>query len=177
MQFTDSGTGRWGTLFPISETRFISGGPAARVFPIEIDVSFSLDQEGHVEALTWREPNRPAVQASRITSYREENVSFSNGDVSLAGTLVTPKTKRRHPAVILTHGSGPQLRQRGILEQLFVQAGFAVLTYDKRGMGGSSGNWQTASFEDLADDAVAGAHSTHRDQSVHAIVITGTTAS
>jgi pimeloyl-ACP methyl ester carboxylesterase len=31
----------------------------------------------------------------------------------------------------------------------------AVLGYDKRGVGGSSGDWRTASFEDLARDVVA----------------------
>ncbi len=31
----------------------------------------------------------------------------------------------------------------------------AVLGYDKRGVGGSTGNWNTASFDDLADDVVA----------------------
>ena len=31
----------------------------------------------------------------------------------------------------------------------------AVLGYDKRGVGGSTGDWNTASFEDLAGDVVA----------------------
>jgi len=157
VQYTDTGNGRWGTLFPISPTRFISGGPAARVFPAEIDVSFSTNRQGQITGLIWRETNRPMVRASKANAYPEEEVRFTNGGVSLAGTLMTPKTTGRHPAVVLTHGSGPQLRQRGILEQLFVRSGFAVLTYDKRGMGGSGGSWQNSSFEDLADDAVSGA--------------------
>jgi pimeloyl-ACP methyl ester carboxylesterase len=35
--------------------------------------------------------------------------------------------------------------------------GFAVLAFDKRGAGESSGDWRTASFEDLAADVAAGA--------------------
>ena len=38
---------------------------------------------------------------------------------------------------------------------LFAARGFAVLSYDKRGAGKSTGNLGAASFEDLADDAVA----------------------
>jgi pimeloyl-ACP methyl ester carboxylesterase len=43
------------------------------------------------------------------------------------------------------------------LGYLYAARGFAVLSYDKRGVGKSTGNWGAASFEDLADDAVAGA--------------------
>ena len=41
------------------------------------------------------------------------------------------------------------------LGYLYAARGFAVLSYDKRGVGKSTGNWREASFEDLADDAVA----------------------
>jgi pimeloyl-ACP methyl ester carboxylesterase len=40
---------------------------------------------------------------------------------------------------------------------MFVRAGYIVLTYDKRGVGKSSGVMDGVSFEELADDAVAGA--------------------
>ena len=40
---------------------------------------------------------------------------------------------------------------------LYAARGFVVLSYDKRGVGKSTGNWGGASFEELADDAVAGA--------------------
>jgi pimeloyl-ACP methyl ester carboxylesterase len=43
------------------------------------------------------------------------------------------------------------------LGYLYAARGFAVLAYDKRGVGKSTGNWREASFQDLADDAVAGA--------------------
>lgn len=164
VQYTDTGTGRFGALFAVSETRFISGGPALRIFPTEIDISFSTNRDGQVSGLSWRDKDMPVARASKANLYQEEEVTFANDAVTLAGTLVTPKTRGQHPVVVFTHGSGPQLRQRGILEQLFVRAGFAVLTYDKRGVGPSAGKWQTSSFEDLADDAVAGARmlQTHR---------------
>jgi pimeloyl-ACP methyl ester carboxylesterase len=158
VQYCDTETGRFGSLFPISETKFVSGGPLARIFPIELEVTFERNARGEITGLTWQEKNSTRKFYEKKTSpYREETVTFRNKEVTLAGTLVVPLTKGPHPAMVFTHGSGPQLRQRGVLEQLLVRKGFAVLTYDKRGMGGSTGDWKNASFEELADDAVAGA--------------------
>jgi hypothetical protein len=39
--------------------------------------------------------------------------------------------------------------------RFLIRRGMAVLTYDKRGVGGSTGEWNTASFDDLASDVVA----------------------
>jgi pimeloyl-ACP methyl ester carboxylesterase len=89
---------------------------------------------------------------------RQEEVTFKNGDVTLAGTLVTPVSRGKHPALVFTHGGGPQLREvYWGLGYLYAARGFVVLSYDKRGVGKSTGNWLVASFEDLADDAVAAA--------------------
>jgi pimeloyl-ACP methyl ester carboxylesterase len=64
----------------------------------------------------------------------------------------------KHPAVVFTHGGGPQLRDiMWGLGYLYAARGFAVLSYDKRGVGKSTGNWGEASFEELADDAVEAA--------------------
>ena len=42
------------------------------------------------------------------------------------------------------------------LADYFARHGIAALTYDKRGVGASTGNWEEASFDDLAGDALAG---------------------
>jgi putative intracellular protease/amidase/pimeloyl-ACP methyl ester carboxylesterase/YHS domain-containing protein len=156
--YTDTRSGRTGSLFPLSPTRFVSGGPVGRVFPVELEVTFDRSPDGKITGLAWREGNAPEVHARKIDSCTEEQVSFSNKDVSLAGTLLVPRGRGPHPAIILTHGSGPQRRWRGIFEQLFVRRGVAVLSYDKRGVGQSTGDWNRSSFTDLADDAVAGAN-------------------
>jgi pimeloyl-ACP methyl ester carboxylesterase len=58
--------------------------------------------------------------------------------------------------MILVHGSGPATREQILPSARFlVRHGMAILAYDKRGVGGSSGDWRTASFEDLASDVVA----------------------
>jgi pimeloyl-ACP methyl ester carboxylesterase len=65
-----------------------------------------------------------------------------------------------HPAVILLHGSGAQDRN-GYISLMrfaadnFARHGIAAFIYDKRGVGASTGNWATAGFDDMAQDAIA----------------------
>ena len=90
--------------------------------------------------------------------YDVTDVTFKDGGVVLSGTLVMPRTPGRHPAVVMTHGSGPETRwgtSRYVADR-FARAGVASLIYDKRGSGQSTGDWKTAAYEDLARDAVAG---------------------
>lgn len=95
--------------------------------------------------------------------YLQEEVVFFNEDIRLAGTLTLPETEGRHPAVILITGSGPQDRDENILGfRIFAiiadhmtRNGIAVLRYDDRGVGGSTGSVLEATSEDLAGDVVA----------------------
>ena len=87
--------------------------------------------------------------------FRREEVKFQSGRLSLAGTLTLPPGPGPHPAVVLLHGSGPQDRNFVWLTSFFAHRGVAVLAYDKRGVGGSQGDWRAASLQDLAADALA----------------------
>ena len=89
--------------------------------------------------------------------YREEEVTFANGETKLAGSLLIPNDgKKRHPAIVFLHGSGPEGRHASrFLADLFVRRGIAALIYDKRGVGSSKGDWRVADFETLAQDAIA----------------------
>ena len=90
--------------------------------------------------------------------YYQEPVSIVNGGVTLAATLSKPHTGAPHPAVILVHGSQSHTRDRyrDVVDR-FVRAGIAVLVYDKRGSGQSTGDLSNAYFEDLAQDAITAA--------------------
>jgi hypothetical protein len=35
----------------------------------------------------------------------QEDVRFSNGEIQLAGTLISPNRGTKHPAIVLVHGS------------------------------------------------------------------------
>lgn len=90
-------------------------------------------------------------------SFIEKSVTFANGEVHLSGSLLLPGGKGPFPAVVLIHGAGPEPRSASrFMAEVFVQHGVAALIYDKRGVGESTGDWHTSSFEDLAADAVAG---------------------
>ncbi|MGX5654492.1 alpha/beta hydrolase family protein [Geodermatophilus nigrescens] len=84
------------------------------------------------------------------------------GKPPLAGTLTLPGTAGPAPAVLLAPGSGPLDRDSdhrrmrfGVTRDLahaLDAAGLASLRYDKRGVGGSPGDWRRAGFTDNADD-------------------------
>jgi len=90
------------------------------------------------------------------TSIHEQEVSFSNGPVHLAGTLIMPGEQGTYPAVVFIHGSGPMTRAgfRPYAEA-FAELGVASLFFDKRGTGSSGGSWTRSSLFDLAEDALA----------------------
>ena len=88
------------------------------------------------------------------SSTTEESIRFTNGDISLAGTLVLPSGPQKHPAIVLFHGSGPQPRIL-TMARWFASQGFAALTYDKRGVGDSTGNFRVVPFMELCGDGLA----------------------
>lgn len=106
-------------------------------------------------------PPRPAPAPDPDHSaFRVADVTMDTGAVTLAGTLLTPLDETPAPAVILIPGSGAATRDgswnmyRNIGEYL-AEHGVAVLLYDKRGVGGSTGDWEAETFDERAQDAAA----------------------
>jgi dipeptidyl aminopeptidase/acylaminoacyl peptidase len=101
-----------------------------------------------------------------VTTPPFETITFQNGDVTLAGTLDLPAGEGPFPAIVTIHGSPPLTRNDIYnlnISHFFVQHGYAVLRYDKRGTGESTGTYpdidiehSEARLDDLADDALAG---------------------
>lgn len=100
---------------------------------------------------------RSAAAMDQTAIPNAEPVQFQSGPITLAGTLLTPDTPGVHPAVVIVHGARPNEREpyRRFATDLFVKHGVAVLIYDKRGYGESSGEPDSASLYDLADDVSA----------------------
>ena len=73
-------------------------------------------------------------------------------------------TNKKYPAVILITGSGKQDRDENIfnhkpfavIADYLTKRGIAVLRVDDRGMGNTTGNFDTSSSEDFAKDVEAG---------------------
>ncbi len=110
---------------------------------------------------------RPEAQiAAEPLPYQEEEVTFQNDDVTLAGTLTLPEGDGPFPALILLSGSGQQDRDESLptvpdykpfreIADTLTRQGIAVLRYDDRGVGGSTGDPASATSADFADDAEA----------------------
>ena len=84
--------------------------------------------------------------------------SFATGDNRLSGTVWLPDGDPI-AAVVLVHGDGPQDRtlHGGYppLVNLLLDHGIAVASWDKPGVGASSGNWLDQTMTDRADEARA----------------------
>ncbi len=97
--------------------------------------------------------------------YAAEEVSFTNGDAVLKGTLTLPENcDRKTPVLVMVTGSGLQDRDEeafghkpfAVIADAFAKAGIATLRYDDRGFGESTGDVVFCTTEDLKNDALAG---------------------
>ena len=87
-----------------------------------------------------------------------EEVVFSNRSLELSGTLYLPAGQGPHPALVVVHaasGGGRNFPFYQHLQDRLPASGIAALIYDRRGSGLSGGDFATASFADLAEDACA----------------------
>jgi uncharacterized protein len=88
-----------------------------------------------------------------------EEIAFPGAGVHLSGSVTCPDTADACPGLVLVGGSGPSDRHNdGFFDALrahLASTGVAVLAYDKRGAGKSTGAWAAATVEDLAHDAAA----------------------
>ncbi|QSQ22031.1 alpha/beta hydrolase [Pyxidicoccus parkwayensis] len=100
------------------------------------------------------------ADAGTIAAPRTEDVTFQSGDSTLAGTLWLPSGAAPRAAVVLLPDEAPGTREA--LEPypaFLVQQGLAVLAYDRRGAGRSSGDAQpwVSGIREWADDGLAAA--------------------
>ena len=131
--------------------QFIQGGASS---PLVLTPSAEEDRS----TLHPQEPKKPYP-------YLAEEVRFVNstdGD-TLAGTLTLPTSPGPHRAVVMITGSGPQSRDEPVMNHrpflvwadALTRLGIAVLRYDDRGVGASTGNFNQARTADLARDVEA----------------------
>jgi pimeloyl-ACP methyl ester carboxylesterase len=124
-----------------------------------LDLPLKLEKVDKIEEV--KRPQEPKVPFP----YNSEEVTFENRDagIMLAGTFTYPKEGKNFPVVILVTGSGPQNRDEELLghkpvlvwSDFLTRNGFAVLRYDDRGFGKSTGDFSKALTTDFASDAIA----------------------
>ena len=88
--------------------------------------------------------------------YFIEKLNINSNDIILSAEIYTPKTEGMHPAIVLLQGSSTNLKTDYVFDaDFFAKLGFEVLIFDKRGNGKSTGDYYTANYDDLVNDAVA----------------------
>lgn len=130
----------------------------------DAEVCFDRADAAETETEAAARPQEPGDDLP----YRTVEVRFANPEadgVELAGTLTLPEGKGPFPAAVLISGSGPQDRDEAVmghrpflvLADHLTRRGIAVLRYDDRGYGASSGDFWAATTQDFASDAAAAA--------------------
>lgn len=109
-----------------------------------------------------RAPSRVSHLPLPAARYGERAVSIQSDGAVLSATLAIPGKDRKYPAIIFVHGSGAGTREGGTqANPIFLQlgnalanSGVAVLRYDKRGIGKSTGT-PTEDWRPLSRDVEA----------------------
>jgi glucose/arabinose dehydrogenase/alpha-beta hydrolase superfamily lysophospholipase len=106
-------------------------------------------------------PSSPTLPAGIV----DAAVQFASAGLKLGGSLALPQSPgNRLPAVLMIAGAGPVDRDENpvgggklnVFNQIayyLAQQGIASLRYDKCGVGESQGDFETASMDDLVQDA------------------------
>jgi pimeloyl-ACP methyl ester carboxylesterase len=168
---------------PVSEVSIADGTVVMNVALIAGVYSGQLSPDGTLVEGVWEQsgmqiplnlektleemlgPNRPQ-EPQPPYPYTEVEVRYPNhkAGIELAGTLTIPEGEGPFPVVILISGSGPQDRNEElmghkpflVLADYLTRRGIAVLRYDDRGVGESTGIFATATTLDFTDDVLAG---------------------
>jgi len=154
--YVDYESGRTGALFALGRDEFVAGPSVSTGFPVVVRLRMVRDAANRVQRVDLERRGK-TVQAVRKEFYSEVPVRYGHDDVSISGSLLLPSTAGPHPAIVMIHGSGAVTRDalRPFADH-FARNGVAVLITDKRGTGLSTGRWARATFDDLAEDALAG---------------------
>ncbi|SFE86057.1 hypothetical protein SAMN05518672_11176 [Chitinophaga sp. CF118] len=124
----------------------------------ELNFSRREIKEGELPVEHPQEPLPPFA-------YDVEEVKFVNtkDKVLLTGTFTKPGIKGTFPAIIMISGEGPQDRDGerfghkpfAVIADYFAKHGMAVLRFDDRGTGTSTGNYDSSDIYNFAEDVRA----------------------
>jgi hypothetical protein len=143
LYFLDLTSGRTGRLYPLLRNQFF-GGPTRLIYvPLKVIARFADAGSGGFETL------RLTIDGFTSTLHRTQignlaEISFQAASDRIAGTLRRPLGPGPFPAVLLLAGSNGQPRSgyysiEDFVADHFLRRGFIVLTFDKRGVGASTG--------------------------------------
>ena len=118
-------------------------------------------KKGNPEMAKINRPQEPV----KPYPYYEEKVNFNNTEagISLSGTFTRPTQSGKYPVIILISGSGRHDRNGSmmthrpflVISDYLTRKGIAVLRYDDRGFGESTGDFNKATTADFAKDVLS----------------------
>ena len=125
----------------VVDSNNIKGALKIQGMPPEIAMHFNLSKQS---------------DTSPSENYTIEKLTISSTGANISAEIYKPKTNSLHPALVLLYGSGNYTKSWMTFDaDFYAKQGFEVLIYDKRGCGQSTGNGITATYENLAEDAIA----------------------
>jgi pimeloyl-ACP methyl ester carboxylesterase len=154
--FDDSG--RYRRLYPVAADAFVAAEAVSDSGPFFSEIEFVREADGDVGALRWQLQGEPEISGARRSVYRQEEVTIEGESARLEGRLLLPSEPGPHPAIVVLHGLGAFSRNMAgpfLIADYLASRGMAVLIYDKRGVGGSTGGHPVNSrVSEFAGDAV-----------------------
>jgi uncharacterized protein len=149
--YTDTRTGDLRQLRSAGVGRF-RFGPA---YLVQLPVRGTVVVRGTRISITTGGRTRTGTRVA-VTRVR---VAFRGQGVRIVGKVTSPATPGRHPALAIVHGSEAADRDGSdLLVNFYSALGYVVLSYDKRGVGDSTGFYveraTAANLDNLAGDAV-----------------------
>ncbi|HEY0683766.1 MAG TPA: alpha/beta fold hydrolase [Steroidobacter sp.] len=150
--------GETGALWPTDKADTFEGGAGwdGRE-PVANRVRFERNAAGQLTGMRWErisDGQWSNIEAARVP-LREEIVTFQSGELKLRGKLILPRGDGPFPVMIPVHGSEDYSAVDHYSDPYMHAAnGVAAFVYDKRGTGGSEGEY-TANFDVLSDDTIA----------------------
>ncbi|MCG2459573.1 prolyl oligopeptidase family serine peptidase [Flavobacteriaceae bacterium F89] len=85
---------------------------------------------------------------------KKQDLRFTSNGLKLYGTLWEPKNPIQKGLFFVTSSQGNNRSGSNAEASYFVNLGYTVFNYDKRGTGKSEGNWQSATIEELCSDDI-----------------------
>lgn len=170
LMMTDLKSGALRALYPVNDSTFLIGALRVVGAPFSGRIQFETDEQGNVKGLRWWQTPHdlftspvPGFFASRI-SLQSADIPFVSADgTSLMGHLSLPDSTSPVAAFMMLHGSERGTRENfsnKLMAHYMISHGFAILNYDKRGVGDSDGRYQesatAANLQRHAEDAIAG---------------------
>ena len=170
LMMTDFDSGDLRGLYPVNDSTFLIGALRVVGAPFSGRIQFITDEPGNATGLMWWDefggitPTPTLGQFAERVPYTYEDIPFTSADgIQLMGRISLPESNSPVPAFMALHGSEQGTRDNfgaKVMAHYMLSRGFAILNYDKRGVGDSEGVYQesasSSNLQKIAEDAIAG---------------------